>query len=202
LSADLYVWQAPRNVDAAAAEASIATWEAAGGDPAASPFAASSDVGWFHRELLHDHPTLDVTSDARPSRSRRPVWLETDSEPPARIVAIRIPASDWGEVLADIHALATKYDLVLFDRRAGRIGLPTDEMAALASATFWPDGAIQAGSAGGFGIAMAVIAWVVGLPILSGALVVVGAFLAVLAALTFAQEIRVRWRARRGRPRK
>ena len=38
---DLYVWSEPRDLDADAAEALVRTWQAAGGDPAASPFEPS-----------------------------------------------------------------------------------------------------------------------------------------------------------------
>jgi Flp pilus assembly protein TadB len=61
-------------------------------------------------------------------------------------------------------------------------------MAAHASATFWPGGAIQAAVAGGIGGAIAVVAWVLGIPVLSGLLVVVGGFMVVMAVYTFIHE--------------
>jgi hypothetical protein len=47
---DLYAWHSPRDIDEDAAEALLRTWhEESGGDPARSPFAPSTDVGWFYR---------------------------------------------------------------------------------------------------------------------------------------------------------
>jgi len=87
-----------------------------------------------------------------------------------------------------IFGLAAKYDLVLFDTRSRRIHLPLDEMAARASATFWPGGAIQAAVAGGIGGVVAVVAWFLGIPLLSGLLVLVGGFMVVTAVYTFIHE--------------
>jgi hypothetical protein len=61
-------------------------------------------------------------------------------------------------------------------------------MAAHASATFWPAGAIQAAVAGGVGGVIAVVAWFLDIPLLSGILVVVGGFLVVMAVYTFIHE--------------
>ena len=184
---DLYDWQSPRDLDEAQAVALVDAWQAAGGDPAASPFEPSTDIGWFHRELMQDLPHLDVVSDAVPNPSRRPVWLSTDDEPPARVVAIRLPAMPQ-EAFNEVMSLAVKYDLVVFDTRTPQVRFPQREMAAYASATFWPAGAIQAATAGGFGAVIAIIAWVVAIPILSGVVIVIGGFMAVMAIWTFIVE--------------
>jgi hypothetical protein len=194
---DLYAWSAPRDLDSEAARTLIAEWQDAGGDPAHSPFEPSSDLGWFHRELLQDHPGLEVSSDAVRSTSTRPVWLETEQEPPARAVAIRLPAVPDRDLLASIFGLATKYDLVIFEPRSGTIHHPLAEMAEYASATFWPRGAIQAAVAGAGGAIIALIAWFVGLPLISGVAVVAGGFLFVMAVFTFAHEGQKRLRGRR-----
>ena len=70
-------------------------------------------------------------------------------------------------------------------------------MADYASATFWPAGAIQAAVAGGIGLVIAVVAWLVGIPVLSWILVIVGAFLFVGALYTFIHEGRKTLKARR-----
>ena len=70
-------------------------------------------------------------------------------------------------------------------------------MAAYASATFWPAGAIQAAVAGGIGLVIAVVAWVVGIPVLSGIVVLIGGFMFVLAVYTFIHEGRKPVKARR-----
>ena len=89
-----------------------------------------------------------------------------------------------------IPGLATKYDLVVLDRRGPRLYHPLQEMAEYASATFWPRGAIQAAAAGTGGGVLAVVAWRVGIPIVSGVLIVIGLFLAVMAVWTFVHQAR------------
>jgi hypothetical protein len=185
---DLYVWQAPRTLDEAQAVALIEAWERAGSDPAASPFEPGTDIGWFHRELMQDLPDLDVLSDAAPNPSRRPVWLSIDDEPPARVVAIRLPRGGDGSAFNEVMSLAVKYDLVVFDAHTPLVRFPQQEMAEHATATFWPAGATQAAVAGGLGAVVAIVAWMAAIPILSGVLVVIGGFMAVLAIWTFVVE--------------
>lgn len=194
---DIYLWKAPRDLDSDGAEGVLERWESAGGDPADAPFEPSTDVGWFHRELTKDEPALDVLSDAVRNPSTRPIWLATDDEPPARIVAIRLPPGTPRDTLESILGLATKYDLVLFDARSRQIHLPLAEMAAYASATFWPRGAIQAAIAGGVGLIIAIVAWSLGIPVLSGIVALAGAFMFVMAILTFVHEGRKNARSRR-----
>ena len=197
---DLYAWKSPRDLDVDGVEALLASWQAAGGDPATSPFEPSEDVGWFYRELLTDVPGLDMSSDAVPNVGRAPIWLGTSDQPPARMVAIRLSREDPDDALdalEEIASLATKYDLVLFDEGNRRIHFPLEEMAAYASATFWPAGAIQAAVAGGIGGLIAVAAWLLGIPILSGVLIVIGGFMFVMAVFTFIHEGRKALRARR-----
>lgn len=196
---DLYAWKAPRDLDADGAEALIDGWNAAGGVPDRSPFEPSTDVGWFYRELIHDAPGLDAVSDAVPNTGRAPIWLSGTSEPPARVVAMRLSPDTPHDVLDSIFGLAAKYDLVLFDARSGRIHLPLEAMAAHSSATFWPSGAIQAAVAGGIGGVIAIVAWLLAIPVVSGLLVIVGGFMFVMAVWTFIHEGRKAARARRTR---
>ena len=182
---DLYIWSSPRDLDAARAEALLQSWQEAGGDPAASPFEASTDVGWFHRELAKDVPGIVTTSDAVPNASTTPIFLSGTAEPPARLVAVKLSPYSAHETLESIYSLAIKYDLVVYNARNRRLHLPMEEMAAHADATFWPRGAIRAAAAGALGAAIAVVAWLVGIPILSGVLIVVGAFLLVMSVYTF-----------------
>ena len=185
---DLYAWKSPRDLDADRAEALLEGWRATGSDPSTSPFEPSADVGWFHRELMKDVPGLVVTSDAVPNPSTAPIWLAATSEPPARLVVISLSPTAPRDTLEAIFGLAAKYDLVLFDARSRRVHLPLAEMGAHASATFWPGGAIQASVAGGVGGVIAIVAWFLGIPLLSGILVVVGGFLVVMAVYTFIHE--------------
>ena len=147
---------------------------------------------------MQDAPGLDVSSDAVPKSSSTPIWLAATDEAPARVVAIRL-SPEWArDSLESALGLATKYDLVLFDARNRLVHLPLEELAAHASATFWPGGAIQAAVAGGVGAAIAVVAWLVGIPLISGVLVVIGGFLFVMAVYSIVHEGRKALGVRRG----
>jgi hypothetical protein len=195
---DLHVWALPREVDAARADALIVGWQSNGGDPASSPFEPSSDVGWFVWELMHDHPGLEVVSDAVPNARSGPLWLSTEPEPPARVASIRLPPDPSRDLIDTIVGLGAKYDLVLYDVRNATVHAPLDEMAAHADATFWPGGALQAALAGGAGLLIAVFAFLVAIPLVSGLLIVVGAFLVVMAVYTFVRHGRATLQERRG----
>jgi hypothetical protein len=195
---DLYAWKSPRDLDADRAEALLESWRASGSDPGTSPFEPSADVGSFHRELMKDVPGLVVSTDAVPNPINAPIWLAATSEqPPARLVVISLSPTAPGNTLQAILGLAAKYDLALFDARSRRVHRPLEEMAAHASATFWPAGAIQAAVVGVIGGVIAVVAWLLGIPLLSGVLVVVGGFLVLMAVYTFIHEGR---KARNSRP--
>ena len=146
---DLYAWKSPRDVDEAGAEALLDAWHAAGADPMWGPFELTTDMGWFYRELSDEFPDLEVLTDAVSSGRKTPVWMSGTDEPPARIVAVRLTPERANDELASIAGLATKYDLVLYDARNRRLHRPLEEMAAYASATFWPRGAIRAAVVGG-----------------------------------------------------
>jgi hypothetical protein len=196
---DLYVWESPRDVDADEAGALVDGWQNAGGDPRQSPFEPSTNVGWFHRELRKDQPGLETSSDAVPNPSTKPMWLSgaDDDEPPARVVAIRVSSDTSTDTLDDVYSLAMKYDLVLFDARNRHVHLPLEEMSAYASATFWPSGAIQAAVAGGAGGVISIVAWLLGIPIVSGLVALAGGFMFVMAVFTFVHEGRKAARSRR-----
>jgi hypothetical protein len=186
---DLYAWESPRDLDAERVEALLEGWREAGGEPAQSPFEPSTNVAWFYRELMKDVPGIVASSDALPDPSKAPIWLAMGPDPqPARIVAISLAPTAPADTLESIYSLAAKYDLVLYDPRNRRLHLPLDEMGAYASATFWPAGAIQAAVAGGIGAVIAVAAWFLGIPVLSGVLMVVGGFMFVMAIFTFVHE--------------
>jgi len=185
---DLYIWKSPRDVDAHRAEVLLKNWHEAGGDHGNSPFEPSTDVGWFYRELLKELPRIEASSDIAPNLSATPILLSTTSEPPARVVGLRLSPGAPRAELDAIFGLAAKYDLVLFDTRSGRVHLPLEAMAAHASATFWPAGAIQAAVAGGIGGVIAVVAWFLGIPLVSGLLMLVGGFMFAMAVYTFIHE--------------
>ena len=189
MSFDLYVWKSPRELNADSAEVLIKNWHEAGGEHAEGAFEPSTDVGWFYRELLTDLPGIDASSDIEPHRTTKPVWLSAnDQEPPARVVGMRVSPGTPPAALENILGLAAKYDLVLFDTRSRRVHVPLEELAAHASATFWPAGAIQAAVAGGIGGLIAVVAWFLGIPLLSGLVMLVGGFMFAMAVYTFVHE--------------
>ncbi len=195
---DLYAWAAPRDLTAEEAADRIEQWEARGGDPSDAPFEPSSDVAGFYRELEHDlrgMPGFEVVADAEPHTGRGPVWLQTDPPPPAHVASITLPRTspdDARTAVEDLYATATKFDLIVLDALHGVLHQPMAEMAALASATFWPNGAIRAAIAGGGGLVAAIGAFVVGIPIVSGVVIVIGLFLFVLSVVTFVAEARKR----------
>jgi hypothetical protein len=196
-SFDLYAWAAPRDLSDEAAAGLVDGWLAAGGDPAASPFEPSTDVGWFYRELTKEWPDIDAVSDGAPNTRSRPIFLETDDPPPARVVAIRLTRERGDVELDEVFGLAMKYDLVLYDPSRKHLGRPLAAMSAFASATFWPHGAVRSVVAGAIGAGLAIGAWALSIPIVSGLLVGVGLFLVVLCATVLGSEARKWWRRQR-----
>ena len=199
---DLYVWRASGDLDADAAAELIDGWEGAGGDPSSSPFEASSDVGWFLYELKTEVPHLELVSDGLPSDRKGPIWVQSTQEASARIVAVRLPSDgdEARDALETIVGLATKYDLLIFDARRHQLHRPLELMAAYASATFWPAGAIRAGVVGLIGLVVAIVGFLSAIPIVGWALILIGGFVALMAVLTFVHEGRAALRRRRGSP--
>ena len=194
---DLYVWQSPRDLDEQQASALVEAWQQAGGDPATSPFEPSTDIGWFHRELMQELPELDVVSDAVPNPSKRPSGSRPRTSH-ARVVAIRLPAGAAYEAFNEVAYREVRPGGLRCAHP--QVRFPLQEMGAYADATFWPAGAIQAGVAGGIGAAVAIVAWAVSIPLLSGVLIIVGGFMAVMAIWTFIEQGRKAlraWQARR-----
>jgi hypothetical protein len=195
---DIYAWSAPRDLSPEDAANRIEGWEADGGDPARAPFEPSSDTAGFYRELEHDMrdlPGFAIVADAEPHTGRGPVWLQTDPAPPAHIVAVSLPRgpeSALREVLNDVYGTGTKFDLILLDANNGVLHEPMAEMAAYADATFWPSGAIRSGIAGGGGLLAAIAAYLLGIPIFSGLVMIIGLFMFVLSVAVFASQVRKR----------
>jgi hypothetical protein len=198
---DIYVWSAPRDLDADAAGELVRSWQAGGGDPAQSPFEPSTDVGWFYRELTKDLPGVDAVSDGHPSTSTKPIWLATEPEQLARVVAINMPRNsleEAREVLEEVYGLAVKYDIVVFEPGRGAIHVPQEEMAEQAHTEFWPRGAIRTVVAIVIGVAVAVGAWLAGIPLLSGAVASFAAFMVAIFVFALVSETRMTQKERRG----
>jgi hypothetical protein len=192
MAADLYLWHGPRDLDASAAASLIERLDRGIVDA----FESSVDLGWFLRELAQDEPELELDSDVPPSPTRIPIWLAPGDPPAVRFVGVHLPRNRAREVAEDVFGLAAKYDLIVYDPVHGRVDAPIEAMAEQASATFWPRGALRAAVAGGIGLLVAIAAWAIGIPIVSGLVALVGAFMFVLAVLTFVHEVRVAARRR------
>ena len=193
---DIYAWSAPRDLSPEEAADRIEEWEARSGDPSQAPFEPSSDTAGFYRELEHDMrdlPGFAIVADAEPHTGRGPVWLQTDPAPPAHIVAVTLPRGSQSalrEVLNDVYGIGTKFDLILLDANNGVLHEPMVEMAAYADATFWPSGAIRSAIAGGGGLVAAIAAYLIGIPIISGIVMIVGLFMFVLSVVVFVSYAR------------
>ena len=87
---------------------------------------------------------------------------------------------------------------MVFRPATGSLHQPLAELAEHAHATFWPRRAIQAFVAGAGGVVLAVVAYALNIPIVSGIGMLIGLFLAAMAVLAFLVEGR-EWLRRRGR---
>lgn len=174
----LYVWKSPRTEDPTEAAALVEAWRAGDqSDPGRGPFEASTDMIWFSRELTGDAP---------------PIW-NPDAPPkagphPNRVVVVPLEAATLRETLEDVYGLATKYDLLVYDPQRGRIDAPMAAMSAEASAAFWPGGAIRSIVATAVAIGVAAGAWSIGIPIVSGIVIVFAVFMALIFLATIAVE--------------
>ena len=166
----LYVFKSPRVTTAEDAAALIEAWNAGDqSDPGRGPFDASEDVTWFSRDLTGDAPPIwnpDAPAKAGPH--------------PNRVVVVPLEPATIQETLEDAYSLATKYDLLVFDPQRSTIVAPMEALAAHASSTFWPRGAIRTVVALAIALGVAVGAWSAGIPIVSGVVIVFAAFMAAI----------------------
>jgi hypothetical protein len=207
----LHVWKSPRPADAAEAAAILAS----------ASFESSDDVRWFARELAGDAPPI-WNPDAAPRGGPYPdtVVAVPIPEPSGDDAAGSGDGAGWGDgagsgdgagrgdgtgwahpglheaavrdLLADVFGLATKYDLIVFEPDRGIVTAPSEAMAAHASATFWPGGAIRSIVATVIALGVAAGAFAVGIPIVSGVVVLFALFMAAIFAFTIVSEARKR----------
>ena len=194
----LYVWNAPRVTDPAEAAELIRSWTEAGDAAEGRPFEASNEVHWFFNELVKDAPEVEATIDGAHEHGTEKWWWAADPGPTDRLAVLTLTEATPPGVVSEIFSIAAKYDLVVYDQSHEKVHLPLEAMTAYAEATFWPGGAIQAAVAGLIGAALAVGAWFVAIPILSGIVIVVGGFMAVMSIFTFVHEARRAIRTRGG----
>jgi hypothetical protein len=183
MSFDLYVWKGPIVRTGEAASALVARSQ-----DATSPFDPSADVVGFFRDLIAAYPPLEAFPEADLiDRTAKTHW-SVSPEPSDRFVEMHLQWGTPDKVLDSITALARHHALVLFDPQGPDVHLPDDPEE-------WPPftfgAAIRAFVAGLVGAVIAVVGWVVAIPLVSGIAIVVGGFLGVMAAYTFiAQGLR------------
>lgn len=183
MSFDLYVWKGPV----------VATGEEAGelvrrsfteGDVVFEP---SPDVLRFYEELTERYPPLESFPEAQLVAGTAVTYWSDSPERSNRVVSMSLQWRVPDGVVEYIGDLATKHGLILFDPQGPdvhRPGVPDERTP------FGAQGAIQATIAGLAGLALAVAAWFVSIPILSGILIVVGLFFAVMAVYALITELR------------
>jgi hypothetical protein len=177
MSFDLYVWKGPivRTGEAASALVGRSL-------DATSPFDPSADVVGFYRELIATYPPLEAFPEADLIAGTATTHWSVSPGPSDRFIEMHLQWGTPDKVLDFITALARRHALVLFDPQGPDVHLPDDPEE-------WPPftlaAAIRALVAGLVGAVIAVVGWVVAIPLVSGIAIVVGGFLAVMAVYTF-----------------
>lgn len=175
---ELYVWKAPRVQDPEEAARLVAAWSAGDQDV----FEDSTDVGWFQRELREGMSMLQA---ARAAASEAPA-------PTGRVVRVPLAPDSAHDTIEDVFSLAMKYDLLVYDPRRQAVVAPLEAMLEHESATFWPRGAIRSVVVTGIAVAAGIAAWFANIPIVSGLVVIVAAFMLLLTIVVFVSEGRKR----------
>jgi uncharacterized membrane protein len=185
MSYDLMVWKGP--VVATGEEADeLLRRSYAEGD---AVFEQSPDVLRFYDELTERYPPLESFPESELVAGTAVTYWSDSPERSDRVVAMSL---QWGvpdDVVEFIGDLATKHGLVLFDPAGPdvhRPGVP-DERTPFGAA-----GTVQTIVAGLAGLLLAVVAWLLSIPILSGILIVIGLFLGLMAGYTLVRESRGR----------
>jgi hypothetical protein len=186
MSMDLYAWKSPAVTDTDEAQGLLALDDK-------SVFAASNDVTGFLAELLERLPPLEALSEDELEAAATP-WA-VSPEASDRLVALSLRWSAADEDLDTIVELACKYELVLYDPQGPSFHSPVDDDDEPYSPGFgeYVRGALLVL----FGAALAIGAWTLSIPILSWVLVLVGAFVALVALLGLYGTAEQSWRASR-----
>jgi hypothetical protein len=173
MSMDLYVWKAPVVTDPDEAQQLLSL-----GDE--SVFEASDDVTRFVTDLAALLPPLEALSETQLHGGGTPWAASPDAS--ARLVALSLRWSAADEDLDTIVELARKYDLVLYDPQGPSFHSPVtpdeDEPYSPGLGEFARGALLVL-----VGAALAVGAWEVSIPILRWVLVVVGAFVVLVALI-------------------
>jgi hypothetical protein len=119
MSMTLILWKAPPVQDADEAQALLETWYETGDDSAFEPSEALAAV---YDELLRQYP-MDWEKGAGP-------WAD-GPENTGRLLVLSIRWGGDGRILADVTALARKFELMLYDPQGPDVFLPTDPIEEL-----------------------------------------------------------------------
>ena len=140
-----------------------------------SRFEPSPDLARFTDELTARFPDVaDGGSGADGSGWAAPL------ERSDRLVVLHLSEDAPDALLEAVPTLAWQHDLVLFDPRAARV----QAQRHIPPAPFPVRGLVRSVVAALVGLAIAVVAYLASIPLLSGLLVVVGGFVVVLALIT------------------
>ena len=154
-------------------------------------FERSPDVLRFYDELTERYPPLESFPESELAAGTAITYWSDSPERSDRFVAMSLQWRVPDDVVEFIGDLATKHGLVLFDPAGPdvhRPGVPDERTP------FGVAGAVQATVVGLAGLLLAIVAWFLSIPIVSGILIVIGLFLALMAVYTLVHEFRERTR--------
>ena len=179
------------------AAALVERWQAAGGDPAASPFESTTESGGS----IASSPRITRGSTRRPMPCAAPARPRSGCpgvmSRPARVVAIRLTPAAAHDELDSIFGLAAKVRPGRVRRTERRPPPAPPGAGRVHQRQVLARGRDPGGGRRRDGAVIAVVAWILGIPLLSGILMIVGGFLFVMAVYTFVHEGRKTMRARR-----
>ena len=172
----LIVWKAPAVADERQAAALLEDYHATGDE---SAFTRDPAVERFLDEILARWPALESHDPEDPEPP--PTWSSTPGRSD-RVVALDYSWSAPDELLDDVERLAREHGLVLYDPQGPDVHLPDDPP----DEEFVPDAreVARVTAIGVAAVVVGVIAWLVSITVLSWIVIVVAAFVALMAAST------------------
>jgi hypothetical protein len=186
MSMDLYVWKRPLVTEEDEAKRLLELEDE-------SVFEPSDDVVRFYEELVARFPQPDSLTDAELESGATP-WAD-GVEASDRLVWLSIRWSADGDDLDTMVELARKYDLVMYDPQGPSFHSPADENEGVPYVPTTGE-YVRGVLLTAFGVLFTYGAWRLSVPVLSWVLMFVGAFVAVVAAVSTLAVAHAGWRAR------